>query len=49
MSPGVGLPADSSSFTSLRSAPHRPDPAPLRRAITRATVVLASGVGGQAQ
>jgi len=25
MSPGIGLSADSSSFTSLRSTPHRPD------------------------
>jgi len=25
MSPGIGLPADSSSLTSLRSTPRRPD------------------------
>jgi len=32
MSPGIGLPANSSSFTSLRSTPHRPDLSPPRRA-----------------
>jgi len=35
MSPGIGLPAAASSFTSLRGTPHRPDLPPPKKSARR--------------